>query len=97
MLEGAHRRDFDVLLIWALDRLSRQGVAETLAYLTKLRAAGVAVRSQREDWLNTSEPLVGELLVSVFSWVAKQERARHSERTKAGLKRAQQRQEARPA
>jgi DNA invertase Pin-like site-specific DNA recombinase len=88
MLNGAHRRDFDVLLIWALDRLTREGVGETLAYLKKLKAAGVAVRSLHEDWLNTSDPIVGELLVSIFAWVAKQERARHSERTKAGLRRA---------
>src|SRR5262245_40682327 len=49
MLEAAHRRHFDVLLIWALDRLSREGIAETLGYLKRLKAAGVVVRSLHED------------------------------------------------
>ncbi len=46
VLAGAHRRDFGVLLVWALDRLSREGIRPMLRYLDKLRAAGV--RSSNE-------------------------------------------------
>ena len=87
VLAGAHRRDFDVLLIWALDRLSREGVAEVLKYLKKFEDAGVRVMSHQESWLDTGGP-TGELLVSIHAWMAKQERRHISERTKAGLQRA---------
>jgi len=36
MFEDASRRKFDLLLFWALDRLSREGVLETLQYLNRL-------------------------------------------------------------
>src|SRR5256712_2039193 len=88
MLDAAHRREFDVLLIWALDRLSREGIRPVLGYLKKLQEAGVGVKSLNESWLNTGDAQVGELLVSVFSWVAQQERLRLGERTKAGLRKA---------
>jgi len=84
VLAGAHRREFDVLLIWALDRLSREGVAEVLKYLKKFEDAGVRVMSHQESWLDTGGP-TGELLVSIHAWMAKQERRHISERTKAGL------------
>ena len=89
MLEGAHRRDFDVLLIWALDRLSREGIGATLGYLKKLSTAGIVVKSHQEGWLNTADSTVAELLLSIFAWIAKQARERLSERTKAGLRRAE--------
>ena len=87
VLADAHRRAFDTLLIWSLDRLSREGIAATAHHLERLRAAGVRVMSHQEPWLDTGGP-VGELLVAVFAWVAKQERARISERVRAGQARA---------
>src|SRR3989475_10812061 len=56
VLAGAHRRDFDVLLIWALDRLSREGVAEVLKYLKKFEDAGVGVMAHPQAWLDTGGP-----------------------------------------
>lgn len=41
VLTVAHRREFDVLLFWSLDRLSREGTRETLKYLTTLEGYGV--------------------------------------------------------
>ncbi len=87
VLAGAHRREFDVLLLWALDRLTREGIGATARYLEQLRAAGVRVMSQQEPWLDTGGP-VGELLVAVFAWVAKQEREHLGERVRAGQTRA---------
>src|SRR5947208_9393987 len=55
-LEGAHRREFDVLLIWALDRLSREGVEPVLKYLRRFEQAGVRVLSHQETWLDTRGP-----------------------------------------
>jgi DNA invertase Pin-like site-specific DNA recombinase len=87
MLEAAHRRRFDVLLVWALDRLSREGMVATIGYLQRLAAAGVAFHSYTEPALSTDNELVRDVLLACMSALAKQERLRISERTKAGLER----------
>src|SRR5260370_9823217 len=38
MLDAAHRRQFDLLLVWALDRLSREGMVPTIGHLQRLPA-----------------------------------------------------------
>ena len=88
MLKDADKHSFDLLLIWSLDRLSREGISNTLGYLERLKRNGVAVKSLQESWLDTRDDGVGQLLLAIFSWVASQERARIVERTKAGLARA---------
>lgn len=45
MFAAAARRRFDVLLFWALDRFSREGIRKTIAYLERLDACGVAFKS----------------------------------------------------
>lgn len=88
MLEDADRRKFDLLLVWALDRLSREGISNTLGYLERLKRNGVALKSLQESWLDTRDEGFSQLLVAIMSWVAQQERKRIVERTKAGLERA---------
>jgi DNA invertase Pin-like site-specific DNA recombinase len=88
LLQAAHERRFDVVLLWSLDRLSRGGIEVTASLLRRLRASGVGVRSLRESWMDTSDPHMGELLTAMMSWFAAQERRRLSERTKAGMARA---------
>jgi DNA invertase Pin-like site-specific DNA recombinase len=75
VLAGAHRREFDVLLIWSLDRLSREGIGPMVRYMDQLRTTGVRVQSHQEAWVDTSSP-VWDLLLAVFAWVAQQERCR---------------------
>jgi len=87
VLAGAHRREFDILLIWSLDRLSREGIGPMVRYMDQLRAAGVRVQSHQETWVDTSSP-VWDLLLAVFAWVAQQERQRIGERVRAGQARA---------
>jgi len=87
VLAGAHRREFDVLLIWSLDRLSREGIGPMVRYMDHLRAAGVQIRSHQEPWVDTGSP-VWDLLLAVFAWVAQQERQRIGERVRAGQARA---------
>lgn len=88
MLNDADKRKFDLLLIWALDRFSREGISNTLGYLERLKRSGIAIKSLQESWLDTRDEGIGQLLLAVFSWVAHQERKRIVERTKAGLERA---------
>jgi DNA invertase Pin-like site-specific DNA recombinase len=38
VLAAAHQREYHILLMWALDRLSRKGIGPMLRYLEQLRA-----------------------------------------------------------
>jgi DNA invertase Pin-like site-specific DNA recombinase len=87
MFEDASRRKFEVLLVWALDRLTREGPLQTLLYVRRLTEHGVQLESYTEPFFRTSGP-AGELILPIFAWVAQQERLRISERTKAGLETA---------
>jgi DNA invertase Pin-like site-specific DNA recombinase len=84
LFASAARREFDVVLVWALDRFTREGVSETFLHLKKLNDYGVAFESLTEPHFRTTGP-VGELLIAIMAWVAKTERQRISDRTKAGL------------
>ena len=87
MMLSASRREFDILLFWSLDRLSREGVFETLQHLQRLTSYGVAWRSFTEQYLD-STGIFRDAVIGILAAVAKQERVRLSERTKAGLERA---------
>jgi len=89
MMRSAHAGEFDVLVVWALDRLGRSMNGNLQAVLA-LDACGVQVISVREPWLDTGG-VVRPLLIAIFSWVAEQERAQIVERTKAGIERARKR------
>src|SRR6201981_2498960 len=85
MLKAAHQRKFDILVFWALDRLTREGTRATLNYLQRLESKGVNYVSYQEQWLDSTGPF-RDVMVAMFATLAKQERARISERTIAGLK-----------
>ncbi len=87
MFQTASRREFDVLLFWSLDRLSREGTVETLNHLQRLTGYGVNYRSFTEQYLD-STGIFKEAVIGILAAVAKQERVRLSERTIAGLQRA---------
>lgn len=87
MFSAASRREFDVLVFWSLDRLSREGTVETLNHLQRLTSYGVNYRSFTEQYLD-STGIFKEAVIGILAAVAKQERVRLSERTIAGLQRA---------
>ncbi len=87
LFADASRRMFDVVLVWALDRFTREGVLETFEYIRDLTKYGVQFESYSEAHFRTTGP-AGELMLAIAAWIAKQERLRISERTKAGLARA---------
>jgi len=86
-LADARLGKYDVLLVWALDRLDRQGVESTLGLLRRFHEAGAAVWSLREPWTETADTRTAELLGAIYAWMARAESARHSERVRAGLAR----------
>jgi DNA invertase Pin-like site-specific DNA recombinase len=87
MFAAASRREFDCLLFWSLDRLSREGTVKTLNHLERLNSYGVNYRSFTEQYLD-STGMFKEAVIGILAAVAKQERVRLSERTIAGLERA---------
>lgn len=88
MLGHVRQMHYDVIVVWALDRFSREGMSNTLSYIEQLKRCNTGLVSLQESWLDTTQQGVGELLLAIFSWVAQEERRKISERTKAGLARA---------
>jgi DNA invertase Pin-like site-specific DNA recombinase len=88
MFNDAMMQKFRAILVWKLDRFSREGISHTLSYIQKLRGRGCAVKSLTESWVDTSlDNPIGEMLIAIFSWVASEERRKISERTKLGIQR----------
>jgi len=86
-LADARLGRYDVLIVWALDRIDRQGVESTLGLLRRFHEAGVPVWSLKEPWTETADPRLAELLGALYAWMAAEESRRRSERVKAGLAR----------
>ena len=82
------KRKYDVLLIWALDRLSRQGIGPLLQLINSFEVYGCHVVSVNESWTHPDAGPMREIFIAMSAWAAKFESDRRSERTKAGLARA---------
>lgn len=87
VMEAASRREFDTVLVWSLDRFTREGIGKTFGHLKKLDGYGVKFRSFSENFLDTTSEF-GDLVVAIFAFVASFERRRIKERIAAGLARA---------
>ena len=67
MMTDASKRKFDVVLFWALDRFSREGVYETHVHLKRLDVAGVRFRAWQppsclHPTIGVDAPLVFDLV-----------------------------------
>jgi len=82
------KRKYDVLLIWALDRLSRQGIGPLLQLINSFEVYGCHVVSVNESWTHPDAGPMREMFIAMSAWASKFESDRRSERTKAGLARA---------
>jgi DNA invertase Pin-like site-specific DNA recombinase len=87
LFAAAHQRKFDLVLFWSLDRFSREGALPTLQHLNLLESYGVDYKSYTEQHLD-STGIFKDAVISILAIVAKQERVRLSERTRAGIERA---------
>ena len=84
LLDDARKGKFQIVLVWALDRLSREGALAILSLVDNLKRHGVKVISYQESWTEAPGELA-EVLYAICGWVARMESQRRSERTKAGL------------
>ena len=86
IFERLARGDVDVLMVWALDRLTRRGVEHTFRFLRTLEDHyAVRFYSLQEPFLSTDNPSAEhrELMLSLIAWAAKWESQRKSDRVKA--------------
>jgi DNA invertase Pin-like site-specific DNA recombinase len=87
--DAARRGEVDVIVVWALDRWTRGGIADLITDVELLKRWGVALVSVQESWCDTSDDGTGELLLAIAGWMGRREKARLRERNKAtgqGLK-----------
>jgi DNA invertase Pin-like site-specific DNA recombinase len=87
LLLDAAGREYEVVLVFALDRLTRQGPASILNLVNTFAVYGCKVISYNESW--TEAPgIAGEIMLAISGWVAKQESERKSQNTRAGIAKA---------
>jgi DNA invertase Pin-like site-specific DNA recombinase len=82
--QSAARREFDVVLVWALDRLMNESVYEVFEHIRKLARCGVHLVSYTEEHFRT-DGQAGAFLIPIATWILQRERVLISERTKAAL------------
>src|SRR5215472_620021 len=85
LMADAHRRKFDAVLVWKLDRFGRS-LQHLVNALAELEARGVAFVSLRDN-LDLSTPS-GRLMFQIVGAMAEFERALIQERVRAGLRNA---------
>jgi len=85
LMADARRRRFDVVLVWAFDRMARS-VKHFLEILDDLNHLNVEFVSFREN-IDTGGPL-GRAMVIIVGAIAELERSLIVERVKAGMRRA---------
>jgi DNA invertase Pin-like site-specific DNA recombinase len=88
MHQDAMLRRFQGIVVWKLDRYSREGVRAVLEYIRKLKSRGIWVMSMTESWMDTRQDNpTAELVLVIMAWAAEEEHRKISERTKAGIAR----------
>ena len=89
MFTDASKHKFDMVLFWSLDRFSREGTRTTIHLLEQLEQYGICFRSYTEQYIDSSG-IFKDVIISLLSTLAKQEKLRQSERVIAGLKRSRE-------
>jgi DNA invertase Pin-like site-specific DNA recombinase len=85
MLYDARRHQFDLVMVWAADRLARsvKHFVDLLAELDHLKIAFISYREQ----IDTAGPL-GKAIMTIVAAIAELERSLIVERVRAGMRRA---------
>jgi DNA invertase Pin-like site-specific DNA recombinase len=85
--KDAHAMAIDVLVFWDISRFSRAGTLYTLQKLRELDNIGVEWDSFQDQYFQSVGPFK-DVVISIMATLARIEREKISERTKAGLERA---------
>lgn len=88
LCNGIARRDFDLVAVWAIDRLGRS-LSHLVTFLDELHAKGLDLYIDQQN-IDTSTPM-GAMVFQITAAFAQFERAMISERVKAGMARTKKR------
>lgn len=80
----AHKKLFDLVLFWDFSRFSRAGTYHTLMKLKELDNLNIKWKSYSEPYIDSAGQFK-DVVISILASVAKAEREKISQRTKAGL------------
>ncbi len=83
-MKGATRREFDVVMVWAVDRLGRS-LSHLVNFLDEIHAKKVDLFIHQQG-IDTTTP-AGHALFSILGVFSQFERSMIQERVKAGIKR----------
>ena len=87
MMKDAIHRRIDGIVVWRLDRFSREKTLNTIAYVKQLRDRGVWLKSMMEGWFDTSQSGIADVILAMMAWMSEEERRKISDRTRAGIQR----------
>jgi DNA invertase Pin-like site-specific DNA recombinase len=85
LIKDAHRRKFDLIACWSIDRLSRS-IQTLVEFMNDMNALGIELYFHQQA-INTKTPS-GRMVFGIFSALAGYEREMIRERFKSGLARA---------
>lgn len=77
---------YKAIIVWKLDRFSREPLFVQMSYIERLRQQGIGLISVTESWLDTRDDNpMAQLVIAVMVWASAEERRKISERTIAGI------------
>jgi len=80
----------ECVLAWSIDRLGRT-MLDTMSVVLELESRGIRVITLKEEFLQTLDPNIRKLILSILSWVAEYERRRIRERQEEAWRAGKQR------
>jgi DNA invertase Pin-like site-specific DNA recombinase len=86
ILEMADRKEFEALLVWAPDRITREGGWNLIGYLKRMSANNIFVYTYLHNWLDIRTPQ-NEILVYFYGQMARIESDLNSMRVKRSRQR----------
>jgi DNA invertase Pin-like site-specific DNA recombinase len=89
LLEDLGRLQPQCVLSWSIDRLGRS-MLDTMNTVLELESHGVRVITVKEEFLQTLDPNIRKLILSILSWVAEYERRRIRERQEEAWRQGKQ-------
>ena len=81
----AHKALFNIIVFWDISRFSRSGTLYTLQKFKELENMGIDWESYQEQYFKSTGQFK-DVVISIMATMAKIEREKISERTKAGLR-----------
>lgn len=86
MLGQVRQRRFDIILVWKLDRFSREGIINTMSYVKQLREYKTRLKGYEDEWLDTERDGIYDAILGLMAYIAEDEVKNISKRTKSGLR-----------